>query len=133
MAAEEVGEDVGIVALDVELKCLDASRYIEAFADPRQRQDALEQYAELVSDAVKEAYAIEQDEDRDAAIRYIIGVICEAKDFNTADKLLAGQMSDTLRQEISGIMALIPETDNALRAAEAVYLVVSSPEYAYQR
>ena len=50
-----------------------------------------------------------------------------------ADKLLAGQMSDTLRQEISGIMALIPETDTALRAAEAVYLVVSSPEYAYQR
>jgi hypothetical protein len=50
-----------------------------------------------------------------------------------ADKLLAGQMSDTLREEISGIMALIPETDTALRAAEAVYLVVSSPEYAYQR
>lgn len=49
------------------------------------------------------------------------------------DKLLAGQMSDMLRQEISSIMALIPETDSALRAAEAVYLVVSSPEFAYQR
>ena len=88
-AEEEIGEDVGIVALDVELKCLDASRCIEAFADPRRRHDALEQYAELVSDAVKEAYAIEQDENRDAAICYIIGVICEARDFATADKLLA--------------------------------------------
>jgi hypothetical protein len=105
MAAEEVGEDVGIVALDVELKCLDASRYIEAFADPRQRQDALEQYAELVSDAVKEAYAIEQDEDRDAAIRYIIGVICEAKDFNTADKLLAKVALEDNRQKAAGAIS----------------------------
>ena len=50
-----------------------------------------------------------------------------------ANKLLAGQISDTLRQEITDIMALIPETDTALRAAEAIYLVVSSPEFAYQR
>jgi hypothetical protein len=104
-AEEEVGEDVGIVALDVELECLDASRYIEAFADPRQRQDALEQYAELVSDAVKEAYAIEQDEDRDAAIRYIIGVICEAKDFNTADKLLAKVALEDNRQKAAGAIS----------------------------
>lgn len=104
-AEEEVGEDVGIVALDVELKCLDASRDIEAFADPRQRQDALEQYAELVSDAVKEAYAIEQDEDRDAAIRYIIGVICEAKDFNTADKLLAKVALEDNRQKAAGAIS----------------------------
>jgi len=38
-----------------------------------------------------------------------------------------------LRQEISGIMALIPDTEAALRAAEAIYLVVSSPEFAYQK
>ena len=50
-----------------------------------------------------------------------------------ADKLLAGDISDTLRQEITTIMALIPETDTALRAAEAIYLVVSSPEFAYQK
>ena len=50
-----------------------------------------------------------------------------------ADKLLAGQISDPLRQEITGIMALIPETETALRAAEAIYLVVSSPEFAYQK
>jgi len=50
-----------------------------------------------------------------------------------ADKLLAGQISDPLRQEITGIMALIPDTETALRAAEAIYLVVSSPEFAYQK
>ena len=50
-----------------------------------------------------------------------------------SDKLLAGQISDTLRQEISDILTLIPETDTALRAAETIYLVVSSPEFAYQR
>ena len=50
-----------------------------------------------------------------------------------ADKLLAGQISDSLRQEITGIMALIPDTETALRAAEAIYLVVSSPEFAYQK
>jgi hypothetical protein len=50
-----------------------------------------------------------------------------------ADKLLAGEISAPLRQEISGIMALIPDTETALRAAEAIYLVVSSPEFAYQK
>jgi uncharacterized protein (DUF1800 family) len=50
-----------------------------------------------------------------------------------ADKLLAGQISDTLRQEIAGMLARIPETDAALRAAETLYFVVTSPEYAYQR
>jgi len=50
-----------------------------------------------------------------------------------AEKLLAGEISDPLRQEISGIMALIPDTEAALRAAEAIYLVVSSPEFAYQK
>ena len=50
-----------------------------------------------------------------------------------ADKLLAGEISDPLRQEIMSIMALIPDTETALRAAEAIYLVVSSPEFAYQK
>ena len=50
-----------------------------------------------------------------------------------ADKLLGGQISDTLRNEIGGMLALIPETDTAIRAAETIYFVVTSPEYAYQR
>ncbi len=50
-----------------------------------------------------------------------------------AEKLLAGQISDTLRQEIGGMLALIPESEPALRAAETIYFVVTSPEYAYQR
>ena len=52
---------------------------------------------------------------------------------NLSDKLLAGEISAALRQEISDILALIPETDTALRAAETIYLVVSSPEFAYQK
>ena len=82
-------DDVGVEALDVELKCLDASRCIDTFTDPDKRQDALDEYTRLVSDAVKEAFAIVRAEDRDAAIRYIINVSCEAKDFRTADALLA--------------------------------------------
>lgn len=50
-----------------------------------------------------------------------------------AGKLLAGDISAALRQEITNIMALIPETETALRAAETIYLIVSSPEYAYQK
>ena len=50
-----------------------------------------------------------------------------------ADKLLAGDISDTLRNEIAGMLALIPDTDTALRAAETIYFVVTSPEFAYQR
>lgn len=50
-----------------------------------------------------------------------------------AEKLLGGQMSDTLRNEIKGMLALIPETDTAIRAAETIYFVVTSPEFAYQR
>jgi uncharacterized protein (DUF1800 family) len=48
-------------------------------------------------------------------------------------KLLGGEISDTLRNEIGGMLALIPETDITIRAAEAIYFVVTSPEYAYQR
>ena len=48
-----------------------------------------------------------------------------------ANKLLAGKMSAALRQEITGMLARIPETERALRAAETIYLVATSPEYAY--
>ncbi len=49
-------------------------------------------------------------------------------------KLLAGQISDVLRTEIGGMLALIDDPDaDALRVAETIYLVVSSPEYAFQR
>ncbi len=50
-----------------------------------------------------------------------------------AGKLLGGQISDTLRTEIAGMLARVPETDAAIRAAETVYFVTTSPEYAYQR
>ena len=48
-------------------------------------------------------------------------------------KLLGGDISDALRNEIAGMLALIPETETTLRAAETIYLVVTSPEFAYQR
>ena len=49
-----------------------------------------------------------------------------------ADKLLAGNISDPLRQEIAGMLALIPLQETALRAAETIYFVATSPEFAYQ-
>ncbi|MCH9695678.1 MAG: DUF1800 domain-containing protein [Gammaproteobacteria bacterium] len=50
-----------------------------------------------------------------------------------AEKLLAGEISDMLRAEITGMLTLIPETDTAVRAAETIYFIATSPEYAYQR
>ena len=50
-----------------------------------------------------------------------------------AGKLLGGDISDTLRTEIAGMLERVPETDTAIRAAETIYFVVTSPEYAYQR
>jgi hypothetical protein len=50
-----------------------------------------------------------------------------------AGKLLGGQISDTLRNEIAGMLAVVPETDTVIRVAETIYFVVTSPEYAYQR
>ncbi|MEL7187081.1 MAG: DUF1800 domain-containing protein [Pseudomonadota bacterium] len=50
-----------------------------------------------------------------------------------AAKLLGGQISDTLRTEAAGMIDRFDATDTALRAAEAIYFVVTSPEYAYQR
>ncbi|MCB1842718.1 MAG: DUF1800 domain-containing protein [Halioglobus sp.] len=49
-----------------------------------------------------------------------------------AAKLLAGEISTTLRNEIAGMLALIPTDDAAIRAGEVIYFIVSSPEYAYQ-
>ena len=48
-------------------------------------------------------------------------------------KLLDGTMSAALRTEIDGMLNRLADTDTVLRSAEAVYLVVSSPEYAVQR
>lgn len=50
-----------------------------------------------------------------------------------AAKLMGGEISDTLRTEIREMLARLPADDAALRAAEAIYFVASSPEYAYQR
>ena len=50
-----------------------------------------------------------------------------------AAKLLAGEISATLRTEIAGMVNRIDVADTAYRAAEAIFLVVSSPEFAYQR
>jgi uncharacterized protein (DUF1800 family) len=50
-----------------------------------------------------------------------------------AGKLLGGRISDALRTEMAGMLERLPEDDPALRAAEAIYLVATSPEYAYQR
>lgn len=48
-----------------------------------------------------------------------------------AEKLLAGDLSSTLRAEILGMLELIPGPDNApLRVAETIYLIASSPEFA---
>ena len=51
-----------------------------------------------------------------------------------AEKLLAGTISEPLREQINNMLALITGPDSApLRVAETLYLVASSPEYAYQR
>ncbi len=52
---------------------------------------------------------------------------------SVAGKLLGGNISVTLRNEIAGMLALIPETDTAVRAAEVIYFIATSPEFAYQR
>ena len=49
-----------------------------------------------------------------------------------AGKLLGGEISDSLRTEISGMLDIIPPADAAVRAAETIYFIVTSPEYAYQ-
>lgn len=50
-----------------------------------------------------------------------------------AGKLLGGEISVTLRNEIAGMLALIAAADTTIRVAETLYFIVTSPEYAYQR
>ena len=53
-----------------------------------------------------------------------------------AAKLLGGDISDALRTEIAGMLERIREVfpnNDAAVAAEAIYFVVTSPEFAYQR
>jgi hypothetical protein len=50
---------------------------------------------------VREAFAIEQEADRDIAFRYIIDVSCNAKDFGTAEALLTKIVSEENRQSAS--------------------------------
>ncbi|MEO0997717.1 MAG: DUF1800 domain-containing protein [Pseudomonadota bacterium] len=50
-----------------------------------------------------------------------------------AGKLLGGEISAALRAEVSSIIANIPADEAALRVADALFLIVTSPEYAYQR
>jgi len=49
-----------------------------------------------------------------------------------AGKLLAGDISATLRAEIERMLGLVPVSETNLRVAETIYLIVTSPEYAYQ-
>jgi uncharacterized protein (DUF1800 family) len=49
------------------------------------------------------------------------------------EKLLGGTMSTTLRSQLQLLVASIPVTDSVSRAAEAVYFVAASPEFAVQR
>lgn len=49
-----------------------------------------------------------------------------------AEKLLAGEISPTLRTETINMAELI-STDNNLRVGDAIYFIASSPEFAYQK
>ena len=50
-----------------------------------------------------------------------------------AGKLLAGEISQTLSDEIKGMVNRIDTTEAAIRVGEVIYFIASSPEYAYQR
>ncbi len=50
-----------------------------------------------------------------------------------ADKLLAGNISQTLNDEVRQMVDRVPGADIAVRVGEAIYLIATSPEYAYQR
>ena len=51
-----------------------------------------------------------------------------------AGKLLDGEISQVLRDEIGTMLALITGPDSGpLRVGETIYLVVTSPEFAYQK
>jgi len=49
------------------------------------------------------------------------------------DKLLAGQVSATLRAEMTNLVGRYGATDGPNRSAQAIYSVITSPEYALQQ
>jgi uncharacterized protein (DUF1800 family) len=49
-----------------------------------------------------------------------------------ADKLLGGSISATLEQEVIDMVERIPAAEVTARAAEAIFLIAGSPEFAYQ-
>lgn len=70
----------------------------------------------------------------DVAEEMLIADDAEALINSVVEKLMAGRISPVLRDEIGGMLALIAgPDDDALRVAETIYLVVTSPEYAFQR
>jgi hypothetical protein len=50
-----------------------------------------------------------------------------------ANRLLGGQISRGLRDETESAVRRIPATQPSRRVTEALYLIVTSPEYAVQR
>jgi uncharacterized protein (DUF1800 family) len=50
-----------------------------------------------------------------------------------SEKLLAGQISQPLSDEIKGMLNRIAPAEAAIRVGEVIYFISSSPEYAYQR
>ncbi len=70
----------------------------------------------------------------DVAEEMLLADDAEALINRVVEKLMAGRISQVLRDEIGGMLALIAGPDDAaLRVAETIYLVVTSPEYAFQR
>ncbi len=68
----------------------------------------------------------------------IEGEVAVAADVNAlvslvGDKLLAGQVSATLRAEMVNLVGRYAATDGPNRAAQAIYSAVTSPEYALQQ
>ena len=81
------------------------------------------------SDANITADTVLIDYSEEAALAGDVGALIDRVD----DRLLAGGMSDNLRQKIAGVVNLIPADQAQLRAAETIYLTATSPEFAYQR
>ncbi len=50
-----------------------------------------------------------------------------------AGKLLGGEISNALRAEIVGVVGGLGPDETLLRAAETIYLIATSPEFAYQK
>lgn len=49
------------------------------------------------------------------------------------EKLLAGVISQTLRDEIARMVNLVPITESAYRVGQVIYFITTSPEFAYQK